>query len=514
MVFEFALPDVGEGIAEGEIVAWHVEPGDTVSEDEVIAEVETDKAVVELPSPVEGTVVERQAEVGDTVPVGGGIVTIDTTGDAKTTDTEGSAEAGTGNTDDGVEEDPTGEGGERVFAPPSVRRVARKLDVEVAAVDGSGPGGRITEADVRAAADGSGAGDETVESAIARIDSDGSEPEPTVSGVSDGATSEEVSATAGSPDRDQTLATPATRKVAREEGIDLDAVPTDKTRDGEAFVEAVDIRAHAQRSGADQGSAEQRMETDTAAAETGGGGENAAGQGATADETTREPYSGIRRTIGQQMEQSKSTAPHVSHHDTAVVPDFVDLRERLAQRATERDVTLTYLPFVLKAVVAALKEYPVFNTTLDEDSEEIVYRHYYDIGVAVATEAGLMVPVVENVDGKGILAIARETNDLAARARKRDLTGEEMQGSTFTVTNFGAIGGEYATPIINYPETAILGLGSLEQRPVVEDDAVVASDTLPLSLSFDHRVIDGAEAAQFVNTLKGYLEDPTLLLLE
>jgi pyruvate dehydrogenase E2 component (dihydrolipoamide acetyltransferase) len=245
---------------------------------------------------------------------------------------------------------------------------------------------------------------------------------------------------------------------------------------------------------------------------------------------TTEPYRGIRRTIGQQMEQSVYTAPHVSHHDTAVVDDLVETRAELKGRADERGISLTYLPFVMKAIVAALKEYPILNSSLDEDEEVIRIKHDYNIGVAVATDAGLMVPVVEAVDEKGLLQIASEVRELSERARDRDLAREEMQGGTFTVTNFGAIGGEYATPIINYPETAILGLGALEQRPVVEESEatesprtgsgatasgeVVAAHTLPLSLSIDHRVIDGAEAANFTNTVIEYLENPRLLLLE
>ncbi len=153
------------------------------------------------------------------------------------------------------------------------------------------------------------------------------------------------------------------------------------------------------------------------------------------------------------------------------------------------------------------------NTSLDEEAGEIVYKDYYNLGIAVATDDGLMVPVVENVDRKGLVELAAEVDDLATRARSRDLAPEEMRGGTFSVTNFGAIGGEYATPIINYPETAVLGLGAIEQRPVVEDGEVCARATLPLSLSVDHRVIDGADAAAFTNTVIEYLEDPTLLLL-
>jgi pyruvate dehydrogenase E2 component (dihydrolipoamide acetyltransferase) len=214
------------------------------------------------------------------------------------------------------------------------------------------------------------------------------------------------------------------------------------------------------------------------------------------------------------MQNSAQTIPHATHHDTAVVDELVDSRGELQSRAENRGIKLTYMPFVLKALVAGLKEHPVMNTELDEEAEEIRYKEYYNIGIAVATDAGLMVPVVKHVDEKGILDLATEVNELAEKARNQEIAPSEMQDGSFTVTNFGAIGGEYATPIINHPETGILGLGAIEQRPVAEDGEVVARDTLPLSLSIDHRVIDGAEAAQFTNTVIEYLENPTLLLLE
>jgi len=181
-------------------------------------------------------------------------------------------------------------------------------------------------------------------------------------------------------------------------------------------------------------------------------------------------------------------------------------------------VKLTYMPFVMKAIVAGLKEYPYLNSELREDDEEIVLKGEYNLGIAVATDAGLMVPVVENVDEKGLFELADEVNDLAARARERKLKPAEMKGGTFSITNFGAIGGEYATPIINYPETAILGLGAIEERPVVRErdgaSEVVPALTLPLSLSIDHRVVDGAVAARFANTVMEHLENPLLLLNE
>jgi pyruvate dehydrogenase E2 component (dihydrolipoamide acetyltransferase) len=431
-----------------------------------------------------------------------------------------------------------------VFAPPSARRLGRELDVDIGSVEGSGPGGRVTEADVRAAAEGeSGGGDSAgdggdsgsgLTSAVTRIGDDESDG-PTdgdddgltsvVSAVDDpggGAASEadagaSVSGAASAPesaDRERTLATPATRRVAQELDVDLDAVPTDETRDGEPFVTEAAVREYAET--------QQRAQAADAAAVAAGGestetaiepAETLPARSGEGDER-REPYRGVRKTIGEAMERSKFTAPHVTHHDTADVTELVGTRERLKPRAEERGVKLTYLPFVMKAVVAALQEHPVLNTSLDEENEEIVYKDYYDIGVATATDAGLMVPVVEGVDGKGLLEIAADVADLTSRARDRSIDLEELRGSTFSITNFGAIGGEYATPIINYPETAILGLGEIRERPRVVDDEVVPRHVLTLSLSIDHRVVDGADAARFVNTLKEYLEDPSLLLLE
>ena len=530
-MFEFELPDVGEGVAEGEIVAWHVSVGDTVGEDEVLAEVETDKAVVDLPSPVAGTIEALHAEVGDVVPVGDVVVRIDTGEEsaADTGDKEPVADSGEeAASDEPADERSTSSKGGRVFAPPNVRRLARELNVDITSVEGTGPGGRITEEDVRGTAGAGGVDDETVKSAISDADTDDEETEADDSEADeDGGSNERQvksavkratkqrddtesaeetsSGTAGAANRETTLAAPATRKIARDHDVDIDDVPTENERDGHAYVEPEDVRAYVDTAESDTEPAAATAEPVTAETEA---------TDAELASVTREPYRGIRRTIGEQMEESVYSAPHVSHHDTAVVPDLVETREQLKPRAADRGVSLTYLPFVMKAVVAGLREFPVLNSELDEDAGEILYKQDYRIGVAVATDAGLMVPVVEHVDEKGLVALAEEVMDLADRARSRDLEPGEMQGGTFSITNFGAIGGEYATPIINYPETAILGLGHLEQRPVVEDGDVVARHTLPLSLSIDHRVIDGAEAAQFVNTLKEYLENPSLLLLE
>ncbi|GAA0726753.1 pyruvate dehydrogenase E2 component (dihydrolipoamide acetyltransferase) [Halorubrum trapanicum] len=555
-VKEFKLPDVGEGVAEGELVSWLVAPGDRVEEDQPVAEVETDKALVEVPSSYDGVVEELFVEEGEMVPVGDVIISFrvdeegggeetpgdDAAGDDAETEAEpevdsapadepepepDAAAGGPGDAEPGELDTPSG----RTFAPPSARRLARELGVDVASVDGSGPGGRVTEADVRAHAEGDAG------SAEADGPDDGPEPRPSPtptdagsagrkSAVSkrgdDGSADASATTSAGGPEpagRDTTLATPATRKVARDRGVDLDDVPTDETRDGEAFVTADHVRAYAD---ALESAAESTPEP--GAAEVDEGAEPTATDVASAGSTTpvsgdeTVPYRGVRRTIGKQMERSKFTAPHVTHHDTAEVDALVEARAELKPKAEAAEVKLTYMPFVMKAIVAGLKEHPYLNSELREDDEEIVLKGEYNLGIAVATDAGLMVPVVEDVDEKGLFELAAEVNDLASRARERKLKPAEMKGGTFTITNFGAIGGEYATPIINYPETAILGLGAIEERPVVRERdgerEVVPAPTLPLSLSIDHRVVDGAVAAEFANTVMERLENPLLLLNE
>ena len=511
MAFEYELPDVGEGVAEGEIVAWHVEPGDHVEEDQVLAEVETDKAVVDLPSPVTGTIRELHAEEGEIVPVGSVVVTIDVDGEVPDEETvaveepEEEATAVDESAETPGETVETAVPGGRVFAPPNVRRLARELGVDISAVEGSGPGGRVAEGDVRAAANANEGEDEPARKSAVKKRGE-RERKSAVSRRRDTAgQSAEAVSSAEAANRERTLATPATRKVAEEHGVDIDEVPTEKTRDGEPFVEPEDIEAYVE--------AQRVQPEEPVPAETADG--VAASTTTTGEQpVTTEPYRGIRRTIGNQMQQSASTIPHATHHDNAAIEELVATRSELKTRAEEQGIKLTYMPFVLKAIVAALKEHPVLNTELDEESEEIHYKEYYNIGIAVATDAGLMVPVVKEVDQKGLLQLASEVNELAEKARERKIAPEEMQDGTFTITNFGAIGGEYATPIINHPETAILGLGAIEQRPAVEDGEVTAKHTLPLSLSIDHRVIDGAEAAAFTNTVIEYLENPTLLLLE
>lgn len=487
MVREFKLPDVGEGVAEGEIVSWLVETGDPVEEDQPVAEVETDKAVVDVPSPVNGAVAELRAEEGEIVPVGDVIIVFNVEGEEQ--QQKNDTESEDGDPTDTAETDT--DTSSRVFAAPSARRLARELGVDISAVDGSGPGGRISGSDVRAHAEGSDPkpANNTAET------SEATDAERVTEDASDTTISRSIPSSAA--DREQTLAAPATRKLAEEHEIDINTVPTDEEHDGQPFVTPEQVRSFAETQQAAQ-------QADARAMQTAGPSER----------EERIPYRGIRRTIGKQMERSKYTAPHVTHHDEVDVTELVETRSDLKQVAEEQGVSLTYMPFVMKAVVAGLKEFPYLNSSLDESSDEIILKNYYNIGVGVATDAGLMVPVVDDVDRKGLLQIASEMNERVLKARERSITREEMQGGTFTITNFGAVGGEYATPIINHPETAILGLGEIKEKPRVVEGEVVPRKVMTLSLSIDHRVIDGAIAGQFANTVKRYLNNPSLLLLE
>jgi pyruvate dehydrogenase E2 component (dihydrolipoamide acetyltransferase) len=525
MVREFKLPDVGEGLTEAEIVSWLVEVGDTVSEDQPVAEVETDKAVVEVPAPVNGTVREILAEEGEMVPVGEVIITFDVEGepvepadegepesaDAGDVESAGSEAGGADASADGESDGEVSAKGGRVFAAPSARRLARELGVDIETVAGSGPGGRVTESDVRAAAEG-GAG--TMEAAVDASTADSSAAPDTTEPVDDTGPEQEVMT--GTADRDRTAARPSTRGVARELGVDIDAVPTDAEHKGHALVTAEQVRQFA------AAEESETVEMDTA--------EPAVDPATDAKgDVERIPYRGLRRTIGERMSNAKFTAPHVTAHHHPDVTELVRVRAELAPEAEERGVRLTYMPFVLKATVSALRANPNLNAELDEENQEIVRKQYYHIGVATATEEGLLVPVVENVDEKDILELAAEIDDLAERARERSLSPEELQGGTFTVSNWGAIAGNYATPILNYPQTGILGLGELKKRPrVVEEEetsgapfaddgtvpgSVVSRYTMPLSVSFDHRVADGLDGGRFASHLIERLEDPYRLLL-
>ena len=424
-MFEFRLPDLGEGIHEGEIIKWHVQVGDLVKADEPLVDVETDKAAVTIPSPVGGRIIRLGGNVGDTVTVGGVIAVIDETA----TEAREAPEAAPPKPP--VAEVVPGKPVERpVPAAPATRRLARELGVDLRLVSPTGPGGRVTPEDVRRFAEG-----EQVPAPP---------PPPPL-----GAERAEVEA--------------AARAATAIPYLDLAPLPD-----------------FAQWGPVD-----------------------------------RQPLRSIRRKVAYKMVTSKILVPHVAHMDEADVTLLEEFRHRENERRRgQPGPHLTLLAFVIKAVTAGLRATPAFNASLDPFKDEVIYKKYYNIGIAVDTGKGLMVPVIRDTDRKSIVAISLAVEDLAKRAREGTIEVSDLQGGTFTITNVGPIGGTALIPAVNYPEVAILGMGRVQEKPVVRDGQIVIRKMLPLTLSFDHRVADGADAARFVSEMVRELSDPNLLLLE
>jgi len=401
MAKQFRFPDVGEGITEGEIVRWLVKEGEEVKADQTLAEIETDKAIVEMPSPYAGTVLKLHFKEKDVLKVGQVLVTIGEKGEA--VPEVGAAEEARPGTPPGPAAGAAAAQASAAQATPRVRKLAQELGIDLAAIQGTGPGGRITEDDVKAAKE-------------------------------------------KSPEKK--------REIKVKSKYDL------------------------------YGTLE------------------------------RIPLRGVRRATAKHMRESLDKAAHVTHCDEADATKLVALREAMKAEAEAKGIKLTYLPFIVKAVVEALRLHPTFNAMLDEEEQEIVVKKYYNIGIAVDVPDGLIVPVVKMAERKSVFDIAEEIQNLAKAAKARTLDLADLKGGTFSITNIGVIGGYAATPITNYPEVAILASMKIEDRPRAENGAVVVRKTIPLCLAFDHRVNDGAEAARFAKDLIRFLEDPEKLPLK
>jgi pyruvate dehydrogenase E2 component (dihydrolipoamide acetyltransferase) len=395
MLREFKFPDVGEGIAEGEIVRWLVKEGDSVKEDQDLLEVETDKALITLNSPYTGKVTRLHGKEGDIIKVGDVLTTVDA-GDKEGTVT-GAEKGDSGTVVGTLNDNEVVEVIRPVQATPAVRALAKQMGIDLASVKGTGPGGRITKEDVETAA--TKTGEQTAEA------------------------------------------------------------------DAYGLVEKIPLR-------------------------------------------------GIRRTVAKRMAEASKRVAEVTIWEDADITELEQVRARERKVAEEKGVKLTYLPFLIKAVIPALNAHPSFNASLDEAAEAIILKKYFNIGIAVDTTDGLIVFVIKDADKKNILDLAKETATLAEKARLRKIDLHELKGSTFTITNYGVVGASYGTPIINYPEVAILGLGKIEDRPVVRSGQIAIRKIMPLSLAFDHRVIDGVEAGRFLGVVIEHLEDPNLMLIE
>jgi pyruvate dehydrogenase E2 component (dihydrolipoamide acetyltransferase) len=391
MPFEFKLPDLGEGIAEVELRRWLVKDGDRVVEHQPILEVETDKAVVEVPAPHTGIVAAILRHEGEMVGVGEVLLTI--TGEEDLPELSRTSGGIVGVLPEAEDEERTAVGNE-VMATPQVRKLARERGIDLRSIRGSGPHGSIT-----------------------REDLERSVPEPETSG--------------------------------KEFGL----------------VERIPLR-------------------------------------------------GVRRAIARNVLASQRLTAFVTGMEEADVTDLVALRSREQQEVEAHGAHMTYLPFFIKAAQHALREHPFLNAAIDDAKETIILKRHYHFGIAVDTPDGLMVPVIRDVDKKSIIELAMEINRLGLEARERTISREELRGSSFSITNFGHFGASFATPIINWPDVAILGCGRIAERPWVLGGNITIRRILPLSLTFDHRITDGADAARFLAKVVRFLEDPALLLIE
>jgi len=446
-LFEFPLPDIGEGVAEGEIVEWKVKEGDAVAEDQEMVEVMTDKATVPITSPVRGTVKKIVAEAGSVVPVGAVLVQIEPAagahvptvaahGDGHAKPAAKAAPAKTEAPTVAVAAAPAVQdfqrpAGQRALATPYTRRLAREAGLDIEKLEGTGEAGRVTEDDVKKRAAGGKA-----------------------------APAKRVEVPAAAPSLSEQVAARAPA-----------AAPA-----GPKYVPA-------------------------AIASTPG-------------KETRIPIRGLRKKIAERMHLAKTTAAHFTYVDECDVTALVKMRADMKEKAAKRGVKLTYMPFIAKAIVSGLHQFPSLNGVTDDAKSEFAIKHYFNFGIAVDTDQGLIVPVVKDVDKRSLLDVAHEIERVAGEAREGKSKLEDLKDGTFTITNAGNIGGLFATPIINYPEAAIVGVHAIKKTPRVVGDKIEIRDVMYLSISIDHRMNDGAIGARFMNHVIGLLQDPASLFLE
>ncbi len=423
------LPEIGEGVNEGELVSWLVQPGDTIEVDQPVVELMTDKATVEVPSTVGGTVKELKFSEGDTIEVGQTIITVEegAGGSAATAAPEQEVlkvPVATATAAPATQPAVANAGGvtitlpaaaPNVLATPSTRRLARENNVDINHINGTGLAGRVTRDDVIAVSSGAGA-------------------------VAAGA--------------------PTTAPTAKQTPVWTP--PQNFTTGGEERV----------------------------------------------------PLKGIRKKIADNLQMAKRVIPHFTLMDEANVTKLIEMRQELKPVAEKMGVKVTYMPFVMKALMATVREFPKFNGMIDDAAQEIVYKKYFNIGFAADTPNGLLVPVIKNADQKTIYQLSQEIVDLATRARDGKLALEEMKGATFTITNIGSVGGTYATPIINHPEVAIFGMYKIQERPIITDGELDVASFMNFTVTCDHRLIDGAEAARFLAAFIARIESPGRLMMD
>ena len=447
---EFKLPDLGEGMQEAEIRRWLIQSGDTVKLDQPMVEVETDKAVVEIPSPVAATVDTIRVQEGNVAKLGEVLVTFktafqaSTSGSASPTTTEHPIKAETALSDVSPVSATTNTTAtkQRVLAAPAVRKRAFELSIDLEQVTPSHPNGRVTLEDVQKHAERS-------------------------NNSTNGATKSTE---------------PAHRTFTETHESSMHSITQ---------VEPQEVILKATQEAARHITAQAFTTTEE-----------------------RKPLTGLRRRIAERMEKSWRTIPHATSFDELDATELVALRTMLKPLAEQRGVRLTYMPLLVKLLLPALKAFPIFNASLDEEKREIVYKHTYHIGIATDSPEGLLVPVLRDADKLTVMQIAYQLEHLIAGAQNRSLTMQEVAGSTFTLNNVGSFGGNTGTPIINHPEVAILAVGRIQEKAIVRHGTIEARAMMPLAMSFDHRVIDGAMAGKFLTRFKELVEQPQQLMLD
>nr|WP_274528532.1 2-oxo acid dehydrogenase subunit E2 [Paenibacillus piscarius] len=540
---------MGEGLHEGEIIKMHIKAGDKVTDDDIVMEVQNDKAVVEVPCPVNGTVLEVFTKDGQVCRVGEVVAIIDAEGDIP--EQEGGHPA-----EHASQEADAAKGGAETTSSPATSAPASggasnfeykfpelgeglhegeiiKMHIKV--------GDKITDDDIIMEVQNDKAVVEVpspvngtvvevfakdgqvcrVGEVVAVIAAEGDVPHQEgghaeASGAQGAAPSQAAAPAAAvpAPDR-EVLATPSVRKFARDKGVDISKV-NGSGKNGKITLEDVEAflkgGSAAPAAAAPAASAPAAAEALQAKAKEAASAPAASGNANLEEE--RVPFKGIRKAIANAMVKSAYTAPHVTIMDEVDVTELVAFRARMKPVAEKKGVKVTYLPFIVKALVAASRQFPALNAMIDEAANEIVYKKYYNIGIATDTDNGLIVPVIKDADRKSIWMIASAISDLAVRGRDGKLAPHEMKGSTISITNIGSAGGMFFTPIINFPEVAILGTGRITEKPVVKNGEIVAAPVMALSLSFDHRIIDGATAQNFMNYIKTLLANPDMLVME
>lgn len=458
--FEFKLPDIGEGVTEGEIVSWLVKEGDVVSEDQEMVEVMTDKATVTIGAPKAGRIAEVKGNVGDVVPVGQVLVVLDLDGAGGAPEAEARAVQ--------TEAKPA-----EKAKPAEQTAPARREPEPEQAAKRSSPATAV--GDLKENLPGLPQTPRPAEKAAPSAQDSYYDEKP--------------------------LAAPATRKLARELGVDLRHV---EPSGAAGRVTREDVERHASPA----------AQAPEAVRRASSGAERAPAPTEPQKGDQRVPIRGLRKRIYENMARSMHTGAQFSYVEECDVGELKELRRRANQHAEKEDVKLSFLPFIVKAAVAALKRHPHVNCLVDDTAQEMILKATHHIGVAVATDAGLTVPVLRHADRLSILEISKEIDRLAADARAGKLRREDFGDSSFTVSSLGRLGGLLAPPIVNYPEVAIMGVHEIKQRPVVKDGQIVVGEVMLLSFTFDHRIIDGHIGAAFAKDVVALLEEPARLIVE